>query len=281
MQEDKLFQIGDVAKLFHISVSSLRHYEALGLLVPQLIDKDTGYRYYSVRQFEVLNTIRYLRALDMPLSEIAEFVQNRDIAVIEKKLFQQKQIVAAKIQQLQRIQRKIDNRLQQLEDAQHSQFDTVIRGTLKSCRIVLMSTSLTIRNFWDMEGPIRQLERSKGEGVIFLGKVGVGISQENLCARRLEQYDCIFLILDDEDWFEGDTITLPQTSCVSIRFQGSHTQAQQPYLRLLSYIREHRLTISGFSREITMIDYGVTEDTEKFVTEISIPISEKEGCGMA
>lgn len=34
MDKPKLFQIGDVAKLFHLSVSSLRHYENVGLLTP-------------------------------------------------------------------------------------------------------------------------------------------------------------------------------------------------------------------------------------------------------
>lgn len=41
----------------------------------------------------------------------------------------------------------------------------------------------------------------------------------------------------------------------------------------MAYIREHGLEICGFSREITMIDYGITNDTDKFVTEISIPVS--------
>ena len=75
MEMPKLFQIGDMAKLFHISVSSLRYYESLGLLTPERVDPDTGYRYYSVRQFEVLNTIRYLRELDMPLPEISDFLK--------------------------------------------------------------------------------------------------------------------------------------------------------------------------------------------------------------
>ena len=57
MDKPKLFQIGDVAKLFHLSVSSLRHYENVGLLTPEYIAPDTGYRYYSPRQFEALNTI--------------------------------------------------------------------------------------------------------------------------------------------------------------------------------------------------------------------------------
>ena len=58
----ELFSIGDVAQLFHLSVSSLRHYETIGLLTPEYTDPATGYRYYGPRQFEVLNTIHYLRA---------------------------------------------------------------------------------------------------------------------------------------------------------------------------------------------------------------------------
>ena len=79
MDRKKLFPIGEVSKLFHISVSSLRRYETIGLLTPAYISPDSGYRYYGPEQFEVLNTIRYLRALDMPLPEIADFLQNRDI----------------------------------------------------------------------------------------------------------------------------------------------------------------------------------------------------------
>ena len=75
----QLFSIGEMAKIFHLSVSSLRHYEALGLVSPEYVDPSTNYRYYSVRQFEPLNTIRYLRAMDMPLTEIADFLQNRDV----------------------------------------------------------------------------------------------------------------------------------------------------------------------------------------------------------
>lgn len=52
MSEKKLFSIGDVARLFHISVSSLRHYENVGLLTPEYTDPSSGYRYYSVERIE-------------------------------------------------------------------------------------------------------------------------------------------------------------------------------------------------------------------------------------
>ena len=73
MEKQELFQIGEVARMFHLSVGSLRHYEKIGLLEPEYVDPETGYRYYSIRQFECLNTIRYLRVLDMPLPRIAGF----------------------------------------------------------------------------------------------------------------------------------------------------------------------------------------------------------------
>lgn len=272
MDPSALFRIGDVARLFHISVSSLRHYEAAGLLIPEYIDPETGYRYYSTRQFEVLNTIRYLRALDLPLSEIADFLQNRDIDRIEEKLRHQKNTVIEKQKELKRIEHKIDNRLHQLHDARTSELDVVKSITLPACRLVWMEASLRIKGFLDMETSIRKLETSQSEAVVFLGKVGVGISAQNLMCGRFEQYDGAFLVLDEEDHFEGETTLLPQTSGVSIRFCGSHPEAPAQYRRLMNYIEEKHLTISGFSREITMIDYGITNDTEKFVTQISIPV---------
>lgn len=75
MVERELFQIGEVAKMYHLSVGTLRHYEQVGLLKPEYTDPATGYRYYSVRQFEQLTNIRYLRALGLPLDEIAATLQ--------------------------------------------------------------------------------------------------------------------------------------------------------------------------------------------------------------
>ena len=61
MSRNDLFAIGEVAKLFHISVSTLHHYERIGLLKPAYVSSDSHYRYYRAEQFEILNTIRYLR----------------------------------------------------------------------------------------------------------------------------------------------------------------------------------------------------------------------------
>lgn len=272
MNQNNLFPIGEVSKLFHISVSSLRHYENIGLLKPEYVSPDSGYRYYGTEQFEVLNTIRYLRALDMPLSEIEDFLKNKDITLIEEKLLQQKEIVLQKQQELKRIEQKIDHRLNWLLDAKNTPLNKISLIQLPACRIVWVDDPLKINGFLDMETPIRKLDKSNAEAVVFLGKVGLGISSEQLKNSQTQQYDGIFLILDKEDVYNGEVTVLPETLCVRLRFRGSHTESPAQYQKLLQYIEKHQMQIINFSREITLIDYGITNDTEKFVTEICIPI---------
>ena len=270
---DKLMPIGPVAKLFHLSVSTLRHYENLGLVIPERVDPETGYRYYGPRQFEILNTIRYLRALDMPLSEIADFLQNRDVDWMEEKLRQQKDAVAEKRRELMRIEAKIDRRLRQLQEAQAAPLGEIRQGPMPECRLVWMRQELRLKSSLDMESSIRALDREQRETAIFLGKVGVSLSPEKLCAGKFEQYDGIFLVLEEEDRFQGKSICIPAGECVQMRFRGSHPQAPEQYRRLMDYMAREGLAVAGFSREITLIDNGLTMDTEKFVTEITIPVT--------
>lgn len=139
-----------------------------------------------------------------------------------------------------------------------------------------MSGALELHSFLDMEPSIRMLERSQAEAVVFLGKVGVGLSAERLAAGQFAPYDRAFLVLDDEDAFDGDVTVLPETTCAAVCFRGSHPEAPAQYARLMDCLRAHALAPADFSREITMIDYGLTSDPEKFVTEIRIPVRAAE-----
>ena len=125
-------------------------------------------------------------------------------------------------------------------------------------------------------GFLNILEKLRNEeqpdALVFLGKVGLGISVEHLQETETAQYDGIFLILDQEDIYTGETLELPETLCVRLRFRGSHAEAPAQYQKLLDYIDKHKMQIVGFSREVTLIDYGITNDAEKFVTEICIPV---------
>lgn len=272
MKPEQLFSIGDMSKMFFLSPGSLRHYESLGIVTPEYVDPETGYRYYSVRQFEPLNAVRYLRMLDMPLPEIADFLKNKDIDVIREKLIRQREATDKKLRELEIIRRKLDRRLDDLDDACASEFNVVRRCALPSLRAVIANRPLKLVSGLDLEKPIRELEASRSETAVFLGKVGVGISAEKLRKDSFDEYDCVFLLLDDEDEYGGEVTFLPACDGVTVRFRGSHTEAPAYYAMLMSFMRENGLEADGFSREVTLIDNGFTNDTAKFVTKISIPV---------
>ena len=165
MEKHELFQIGDVAKLFHISVGSLRHYEKLRLVKPEYIDPETGYRYYSTRQFECLNTIRYLRALDMPLPQIAEFLKNRNLAAIQEMLCQQKEAVIRKQQELRDIERKIDNRLHQLRDALSAEKEHIHLKQVPPRRIAWLRKDFSIGSYQDPDFEASILRLGQGQKI--------------------------------------------------------------------------------------------------------------------
>lgn len=80
---------------------------------------------------------------------------------------------------------------------------------------------MKIEGYLDMETWIRKLDSSDVEAVVFLGKVGVSLSGEHLRQGRYTPYDGIFLVLDEEDNYNGEVQQLPQALCVRIRFRAA------------------------------------------------------------
>lgn len=124
----------------------------------------------------------------------------------------------------------------------------------------------------DFERPLRQLEDQQQEALVFLGKVGISMSVENMQSGDFSSYDGIFLLLDAEDHYEGNVIQLPVCDYAVLVFRGSHDESGSRYQALLSYITSHHWRLAGPSQEITLIDYGLTRNPADFVTEIRIPI---------
>lgn len=66
-----LLPIGRFARLCRLSVKQLRHYDELGLLVPAWTDPASGYRYYRPDQARDALLVGLLRAMDVPLQDVA------------------------------------------------------------------------------------------------------------------------------------------------------------------------------------------------------------------
>jgi len=70
-----MFRIGEFSQIARVTIDTLRHYDALGLLKPEKVDPFTGYRYYSARQLLSLNRILALKEIGFSLEEIARIFQ--------------------------------------------------------------------------------------------------------------------------------------------------------------------------------------------------------------
>ncbi|MCR8744240.1 MerR family transcriptional regulator [Romboutsia lituseburensis] len=73
-----LMTVGQISKLFNITSETLRHYDRIGLLKP-IINEDNGYRYYSLKEIEMLDLILDAKYLEIPLSNIKEALKNESI----------------------------------------------------------------------------------------------------------------------------------------------------------------------------------------------------------
>lgn len=194
-----LLRIGEVARLFNLSVGTLRHYEQMGLLDPAHTDPTSGYRYYGSRQLSTLNTISHLRVLDLPLAQIREFVTTRDVDLMQRQLAQQQELIERKRRELERVSRKIDNRLALLHDALNTELDTICTIDAPELRCAVLRERVNPTDAYALEWQIRQLQKGQHETFVFLGNLGVGISAERLAGGDFDGYDEVFLLLDDTD----------------------------------------------------------------------------------
>lgn len=239
-----LLRIGEVARLFNLSVGTLRHYEQMGLLDPAYIDPASGYRYYGSRQLSTLNTISHLRVLDLPLTQIRKFVTTRDVDLMQRQLAQQQKLIERKRRELERVSRKIDNRLALLHDALDTELDTICTIDAPELRCAVLRERVNPTDAYALEWQIRQLQKGQHETFVFLGNLGVGIVAERPAAR-----------------------------CLTISFRGTHGRAAPRYEQLLDYMREHNLTPAGPSREIALIDDIISDDPATYVTQITVPVT--------
>ena len=76
MERKDYLTTGELTQLMGITKHTLFHYDDIGLFQPKYIN-EKGYRFYSIDQIDILNTILVLRDLDMPLKEIQTYVSQR------------------------------------------------------------------------------------------------------------------------------------------------------------------------------------------------------------
>lgn len=73
-----MYQISTFAKLSSTSIPTLRYYDNLDLLKPQLIGKFNNYRYYAKEQLITIEQIKVLKQMGLKLLTIKKILNNYD-----------------------------------------------------------------------------------------------------------------------------------------------------------------------------------------------------------
>ena len=65
-----MLTIGEFSNICKVSTKTLRYYAKIGLLLPDKISPENGYRYYSIDQLETMLFIERLKSYNFSLEEI-------------------------------------------------------------------------------------------------------------------------------------------------------------------------------------------------------------------
>lgn len=106
--------IGEAAKTRGVNVQSLRYYEKLGILVPAYINPETGYRYYSLEQIMILDTIMLCVELGIPLKHLKNYVDENGQLEFERLLNAGRRLAKDKIHKIEENLQSIDHTLQHI-----------------------------------------------------------------------------------------------------------------------------------------------------------------------
>jgi DNA-binding transcriptional MerR regulator len=95
-EKQSYFTAGELANIFGISKQTLLYYDRMGLFSPAFISEN-GYRHYSIHQYMDLEVILRLRALNISIALIKQYLNNRSkedfVSILESKRQESEKII--------------------------------------------------------------------------------------------------------------------------------------------------------------------------------------------
>ena len=266
----EFFSIGEISKLFDINKKTLRYYDEIGLFKPSFVNKDNNYRYYTLDQFQYLETIKYLKELGLSLDKIKYNLTNLNSEDVINSLEEQNNIIDAKISELQLIKQKINKKIIQIKDSTRNDLlETIREVDFNERQAVRLRHS--IKTDYDIEFSLRKLIKMSGNKIFLTyGLVGVSISRDDLIDRKYDEYKSIFIMIEEEKYDKSLIKIFPKGTYVCIRFKGVHKDAPPYYEKLIDYINKQGYEIIDDSLEMELTDPSLSLTDEEVIMELQI-----------
>ena len=154
-----MFRIGEFSQIARVSGRLLRYYDSIGLLRPQRIDPETGYRYYSAGQLERLNRILALKDLGLSLDQVARMLDDKiSTAEIRGMLALKKAELERTLAEEAGRLRHIESRLTQIEQqGSLGDYDVVVKS---SPATPVLSTRALYLSFDEVAAALRDIAQA-------------------------------------------------------------------------------------------------------------------------
>ena len=273
MRKRTKLKIGEFSKLMQVTVKTLRHYEQIGLLVPDEVDQWSGYRYYTLDQMQKLKSIRQLKDIGFSLVEIKDIY---DDDYHEPSIRQ----IKAKLTECNRQIRMLQRRRQQLIDiaSSHKNIKTMEKFSIQALPAIIVATHRrTIRQYSDLGelcvnviGPeMHRLGcKCSSAGYCFTIEHNKEYTPTDIDIEYCEQVE--EMGNDSEIIKFRQLEEVPKALCM--KHYGPYDRFYEAYTEAFKYLEEHGLQIAGQPRTVYVDGAWNQEDTEKWLSIIQIPI---------
>jgi DNA-binding transcriptional MerR regulator len=260
--------IGDFSRITHLSVKTLRRYHEAGLLEPDEVDAQTGYRYYSLSQVPTAQVIRHFRDLGMPVREVGDVLATTDLqarsALISghlERLQSQLDQTQAAVTSLRRLLAPAGARIEVEHRAVPALTTAAIRATVDHAAVLT----------W-YGAAMAELDRALGTaGMTATGPAG-GLYHHELFTDERGEAVVYVPVADPRPSGRVQPFVVPARELAVTVHHGPHDDIDVSYGVLGSYVTEHELAVAGPVQEIYLVGPQHTEDSSAWRTEIGWPI---------
>jgi DNA-binding transcriptional MerR regulator len=260
--------VGDFSRITHLSIKTLRHYHQVGLLDPDHIDPDTGYRYYAPDQIPAAQVIRRLRDLDMPIADVKAVMRTSDAAARGEVIATHLDRLEAELAHTRAAVTSLRNLLERPTGA------PVQHRTVPPCPAVAITAEVDrgdLLAWWHgalaelhAAVPAQHLEPTGPSGGLYASE----IFQEDRGRAT------VFVPVEGHVRPIGrvEPLVVPAAELAVITHLGSLDDADLTYGELGAYTARHEISVAGPLREYYLRNARDSPDPAQWVTEIGWPI---------
>jgi len=276
--KENLLSITELAKLRQVTSETLRYYDRIGLITPDYVDPQTRYRYYSIRQYEKLGTIKELRQLGMSIHDITDSFAGRNLRKSHQLLLHQLELLEEEIRKQQLLSEILRRKLHFLSEiTPPPPVDKVF------CRAFPQRYMIT---FGEPAGGSREhafaftrLERYLDEVAPILASDRIGVYADWHLLEPSDDYiPAVPMIFVERDAIESEhKRTIPPGDYLCMNYRRGELERYHPsFARLHTYMAEHGWVLNGMIFQFYKIDVTLTSDPDETLMEIQVPVRPAE-----